>query len=97
VRFQALRRISAITARAPHHRRPVLAPLAEEARSAVIAPYGVGAERALQELISAPLRDEAWLHAIVAFGASHRGAVRSDDGGASPHEVIAILILGAGK
>jgi hypothetical protein len=92
-RSQALRRISAITARAPHHRRPALALLAEQARSAVTAPYGVGAERALRELISASLPDEAWLRAIGAFGASHGGSARNHRGDASPREIIAILIF----
>lgn len=66
-RRQAMRRIASITARAPHHRRPTLAPLADRARRAVTLPFGLGAERVLHGLATAPLPDEAWLRALGTF------------------------------
>ena len=79
-RRKALRRIAALAARAPHHRRALLAPLTMAARRAVTAPYALGAERVLDEIASAPLPDEAWLRALASFGAMHgaRGDVHGD-------------------
>ena len=67
----ALRRIAALSAHAPHHKRALIAPLAMVARRVVSAPYALGAERVLDELASAPLPDEAWLRALASFGAMH--------------------------
>ena len=67
----ALRRIAALSAHAPHHKRALIAPLAMVARRVVTAPYALGAERVLDELASAPLPDEAWLRALASFGAMH--------------------------
>jgi hypothetical protein len=70
-RHRAMQRIAAITARTPRHERPRLAPLIAEARRAAIAPCGIGAERALAELVDAELADDAWLRALCSFGASY--------------------------
>jgi len=86
----ALRRIAALSARAPHHTRALIAPLAMAARRVVTAPYALGAERVLDELASAPLPDEAWLRALASFGAMH-GARESE------HEearLVAVIIAG---
>lgn len=66
-RRQAMRRIVSITARAPHHLRPTLAPLAARARRAITLPFGIGAERVLHDLAIATLPDEAWLRALGTF------------------------------
>lgn len=66
-RRHAMRRIVSITARAPHHLRPTLAPLAARARRAITLPFGVGAERVLDDLATASLPDEAWLRALGTF------------------------------
>lgn len=90
-RQRAMRRIAAITARAPSHRRPILAPLAARARRAVTAPYGIGAERALEALVSADLADDAWLRAVEEFGKKHTaGAPAADARELAP---VAILVL----
>jgi superfamily II DNA or RNA helicase len=70
-RRRAMRRIAAITARAPVHRRPRLAALASAARAAVTGSYGIGVERVLADLVAADLPDEAWLVAMEAFGSLH--------------------------
>ena len=62
-----MRRIVSITTRAPHHLRPTLAPLAARARRAITLPFGVGAERVLDDLATASLPDEAWLRALGTF------------------------------
>ena len=67
----AMRRIAAIAASAPHHRRPALATLAAHARLAVTRPYGIGAERVLDRLVASSLPDEAWLRALGAFADLH--------------------------
>ncbi|MGH7646785.1 MAG: helicase-related protein [Gemmatimonadaceae bacterium] len=66
-RRHAMRRIVSITARAPHHLRPTLAPLAARARRAITLPFGIGAERVLNDLATAALPDEAWLRALGTF------------------------------
>ena len=68
-RRHALSRVSRALARAPRHRRALLAPLASAARAAAVAPLAEGAERILDMLVSAELPDEAWLRSIAAFGA----------------------------
>jgi superfamily II DNA or RNA helicase len=94
----ALRRIAGLSARTPHHRRALLAPLTMVARRVVTAPYAVGAERVLDELASAPLPDEAWLRALASFGAMH-GAIHGAMHGAREGErtesrLIAVIIAG---
>lgn len=67
-RRHALSRVSEALARAPRHRRALLAPLASAARAVAVAPLAEGAERILDMLVSAELPDEAWLRSIAAFG-----------------------------
>jgi hypothetical protein len=86
-----MRRIAAITARAPSHRRPILAPLAVRARRAVTAPYGIGAERTLEELVSAEMADDAWLRALEEFGTKYTAGPSAADAGEPA--LIALLIL----
>jgi hypothetical protein len=86
----ALRRIAGLSARAPHHRRALLAPLTMVARRVVTAPYALGAERVLDELASAPLPDEAWLRALASFGAMHGAR----EGERTESRLIAVIIAG---
>jgi hypothetical protein len=86
-----MRRITAITAQAPSHRRPILAPLAARARRAVTAPYGIGAEHALEELVSAEMSDDAWLRALEEFGKQHTTVVGA--GESSDPALAALLVL----
>jgi hypothetical protein len=86
----ALRRIAGLSARAPHHRRALLAPLTMVARRVVTAPYALGAERVLDELASAPLPDEAWLRALASFGAMHGAR----EGGRAEARLIAVIVAG---
>jgi hypothetical protein len=90
-RQRAMRRIAAITSRAPSHRRPVLAPLAARARLAITAPYGIGAERALEELASADMSDEAWLRVVGEFGEKH--VAGAEAAGSPEHALAALLVL----
>jgi superfamily II DNA or RNA helicase len=91
-RRRVLTRIDRIATRAPRASRPVVARLAAEARRAALLPLGEGAERVLTELAAAPLADQAWLHAIVAFGAVHarQWPTASDTADA---QIAAILLL----
>jgi superfamily II DNA or RNA helicase len=66
--LRLLRRIGAITSRAPAHRRAVISNLALHARHAVLATRGIAGERVLAELVDSPLPDEAWLLALGTFG-----------------------------
>jgi len=86
----ALRRIAALSARAPHHKRALIAPLAMVARRVVTAPYALGAERVLDELANAPLPDEAWLRALASFGAMH-GARENE---CEEARLVAVIIAG---
>jgi hypothetical protein len=86
----ALRRIAGLSARAPHHRRALLAPLTMVARRVVTAPYALGAERVLNELASAPLPDEAWLRALASFGAMHGAR----EGERAESRLVAVIVAG---
>jgi len=79
-RRHAMRRIVSITARAPHHLRPTLAPLAARARRAITLPFGIGAERVLNDLATAALPDEAWLRALSTFADVQDRAHKQDPG-----------------
>jgi superfamily II DNA or RNA helicase len=93
-RPRAMQRIAAITARTPRHERPRLAPLIAEARRAAIAPCGIGAERALAELVDTELGDEAWLRALCGFGALYGRVGNPPPANAPEHpRVIAIVVL----
>jgi len=93
----ALRRIAAITARAPHHRRSAFAELAHRARKAAVARYGVGQERVLSTLVAASMPDEAWLRAAAAFGDIHASvaAAATDTDAAGTLEALIIVVPGA--
>ncbi|HEU4566326.1 MAG TPA: helicase-related protein, partial [Gemmatimonadaceae bacterium] len=91
-RRRALRRIAAITARAPRHHRALVARLAGRARHAVTARYGTGPERVLAELAAAPMPDDAWLRAVGAFGELHAAPAPAAEEGPAP-EVLAVLLL----
>ena len=89
-RRQALSRVAQALARAPRHRRALLAPLINAARAAAVAPLGEGAERILDMLVSSELPDEAWLRSIAAFG--ELNARPSTDGaGSGRAELVAVI------
>jgi hypothetical protein len=92
-RRTALHRIAAITLRAPHYRRALLAPLCARARRIVTTPFGVGAERILETLADAPLADEAWLRALGEFGAIHAGELRRAGETPRRSEIVAVLLI----
>ena len=96
----ALRRVAAIAARAPRHRRAEVARLAAVARQAAAMPYGAGAERLLEALVAAEMESgEAWLRALGEFAAARGGAAGASGGGAAPEttsplvEPVAILVM----
>jgi superfamily II DNA or RNA helicase len=91
-RKRALRRVATIAARAPRHRRTEVTRMAALARQSATAPYGVGAERLLEELIAAETPSgEEWLRALGEFGAARGGAPGASN--APRVEPVAILIL----
>lgn len=94
-RRRLVRRIAAITHRAPAHARPAIAALADGARRAATSTLGAGAERVLDELAAAPLDDEAWLRAVGAFAALHARGRASDAANAAPRLVAAVLVAHA--
>jgi len=91
-RKRALRRVAAIAARAPRHRRNEVTRLAALARQVATASYGAGAERLLEDLVDTELPSgEDWLRALGDFGAARGNAVGSSS--APRVEPIAILVL----
>jgi superfamily II DNA or RNA helicase len=97
LRRPALTRVAQALARAPRHRRAVLAPLADAARAVATAPLSEGAERILDMLVRAQLPDEAWLRSIATFGqinAPARDAPPSIRGASS---VDALILFGPAK
>lgn len=95
-RHAALRRIATITARAPHHRRAMLAPLISRAHGIVMSSFGIGAERMLDELVRSDLGDDAWLRAVDTFGARITSTTTSDVR-TSRSVVLAMLLLHDGS
>lgn len=92
LRRATLVRVARTLARAPRHRRALLAPLAESARAIATTPLGEGAERILEALASAELPDEAWLRSIATFGALNaRPVARRKPGHAGA--VIAVILF----
>jgi superfamily II DNA or RNA helicase len=89
-RRHALARVAQAMARAPRHRRALLAPLVNAARAAAVAPLAEGAERILDMLVSAELPDEAWLRSVAAFGEVNARAPSAD--AAAPAPAIVALI-----
>ncbi|HEX8945037.1 MAG TPA: DEAD/DEAH box helicase [Gemmatimonadaceae bacterium] len=93
LRRTTLLRVARALARAPRHRRALLAPLAESARSIATATLGEGAERILETLAHAELPDEAWLRSIATFGELNaRPTERRAPRGAGPG-LIAVIFL----
>ncbi|HTI65422.1 MAG TPA: C-terminal helicase domain-containing protein, partial [Gemmatimonadaceae bacterium] len=91
-RRHALSKVAQALARAPRHRRALLAPLASAARAAAVAPLGEGAERILDMLVGAELPDEAWLRSIAAFGeVNARPAAVSR--ATQPASVVALILF----
>jgi len=91
-RRHALSKVAQALARAPRHRRALLAPLANAARAAAVAPLGEGAERILDMLVGAELPDEAWLRSIAAFGeVNARPAAVSR--ATQPASVVALILF----
>jgi hypothetical protein len=89
----ALVRVARALSRAPRHRRALLAPLANAARSAAVAPLAEGAERVLDSLVASDLPDEAWLRSIAAFGELHARPGGSRHHGSGRGRVLALLLL----
>ncbi|HET7622498.1 MAG TPA: helicase-related protein [Gemmatimonadaceae bacterium] len=88
----ALRRVASIAARAPRHRRSEITRLAALARQMATAPYGAGAERALEKLVALDMKsDEAWLRRLGDFGASRHSTANPPS--APRVEPVAILVL----
>lgn len=92
VRRQAVRRIAQITAGSSRDRRPALAALATAARRAVAAPFGIGAEHVLQDLVAAQGEPESWLRAVIAFGEAHRDTEVHASEPEAGH-IVALLLL----
>lgn len=91
-RKRALRRVAAIVAGAPRHRRAEITRLGALARQVATAPYGVGVERALEELVATDVASgEEWLRTLGEFGEAHRSTTRSSS--APRVEPVAVLIL----
>lgn len=91
-RKRALRRVAAIAARAPRHRRSEVTRLAALARQVATAPYGAGAERLLEDLVATELPNgEDWLRALGEFGAARASVLQRSD--TSCVEPVAILLL----
>ena len=92
VRKRALRRVAAIAAHAPRHRRTEVTRMATLARQVATAPYGVGAERLLEELVAVEMPSgEEWLRTLGEFGAA-RGSTAGSSSAPSV-QPVAILIL----
>jgi hypothetical protein len=92
VRRRLIRRLDSIGNKALPHEKPRIREIAARARLVAAAPFGSGAERVLAELASAPMPDEAWLHAVESFSSTQRKA--SDT--ANPDQqvvVLAVLII----
>jgi hypothetical protein len=83
-----LHRVDTIARRASRHSQPQLAPLVRAARSVATATLSAGAERVLEQIVSAPLTDEALLRAMREFSALH---ARPDGNPAS--QLLALLVL----
>jgi hypothetical protein len=67
LRTRLAARITALLSASPRHERASLAPLASRAHMALRVPLGIGAERRLAALESAPVRGVEWLRAIAAL------------------------------
>ncbi|HEY4307397.1 MAG TPA: DEAD/DEAH box helicase [Gemmatimonadaceae bacterium] len=91
-RRAALARVAQALARTPRHRRTLIAPLVDAARSIATAPLGEGAERVLDTLVQADLPDEAWLRSIATFGELNARQVKTSQRGAGAR-ILAVVVL----
>jgi superfamily II DNA or RNA helicase len=91
-RRATLARVAQTLARTPRHRRALIAPLADAARSVATASLGEGAERILETLVKAELPDEAWLRSIATFGELNARHARAASAHGAP-EIIAVVVL----
>jgi superfamily II DNA or RNA helicase len=89
----ALARVAQAMSRTPRHRRAMLAPLANAARSVATAPLAEGAERVLDSLVLSDLPDEAWLRSIAAFGELNVRPERGDTRGAARGRIVVVLVF----
>jgi superfamily II DNA or RNA helicase len=92
-RRAALARVALALARAPRHRRSVLAPLAEAARTVATTPLGEGAERILEALVHAQLPDEAWLRSIAVFGEINARPAPERRSAGRESQVVALILF----
>lgn len=86
-RRRLLDRVERIAHSAPRHARPAFGGMLRAARLAATATLSAGAEEVLGQLATAPLPDDAWLHAIAEFTALHARGRGGDDA------VLAVLVL----
>ncbi|MDQ6887432.1 MAG: DEAD/DEAH box helicase [Gemmatimonadota bacterium] len=91
-RREAIRRLARIASHAPFHRRAGIAAMVQQGRRIATAPFGIGAERVLDELATTRIPDEAWLRALTAFGQLHAPPGDQAEEAASP-TVAALLLL----
>lgn len=82
-----LRRVESIANRTARHERPRLASLMRTARATASATLPAGAERVLDQLAEADLRDDAWLRAMSEFASLHARPR------AERAAIIAVLVL----
>ncbi len=93
MRRATLTRVAQTIGRAPRHRRALLAPLADAARTVATAHLGEGAERILAALAAAELPDEAWLRSVAAFAQLNTRPAPAAAEPAGVARVIALLLL----
>ena len=90
-RRRALRRIAAIAARAPPHRRPALAPLVAAAIEAMTATFGAATEQKLAELAPSALPDETWLRSLADLARAHGRAAPASEPYATG--IVAVMVF----
>jgi hypothetical protein len=87
---EAIARIAAVVDNAPRHRWSYMASLAATARDAVSKPLGVGAERALADMLDAEVEPEDFLRALARFGS---GQANPRSGGVDRGAVLAVIVI----
>ncbi len=92
-RRATLARVARALSRAPRHRRALLAPLADAARSAAVTPLAEGAERVLDTLVGSELPDEAWLRSVAAFGELNARRERARLASGERGRIVALVLL----
>jgi hypothetical protein len=91
LRTRLAARITAVLSACPRHQRASLAPIASHAQLALRLPLGIGAERKLAALESAPDRDVEWLRAIAVLAER-----RQSPAAASEPQVLLLVLLRRG-